>query len=1169
MPLHSNKNDSAHFNSVEKKAKEVQAVLDNLVSDIVKNALLSSSGTSDGIFSFDKHPRLKRYFNSIVKQVTEKMVNVINDQTKDSWARGSKKSIDAVIPTLRNNSVLLKAVKNSSEINLNALQSFQNRKTNGMTLSDKVWNITKTFKQEMEFALDLSIAEGKSAQDISKEVRKLLKNPTKASMMIRDKHGNKTMKKLEKGVYQSSYKNAMRLARTENNIAYHTASYEKYNEFDFVVGIEVRLSNNIAHCPFCQSMAGKYPKDFKFTSWHPQCYSDDTELMTDSGWKLFEDLKENDKILSLNPETRQTEWVKYVKFIKYHRKGNMFRFHNRNTDMLVTPDHKMIYISKWNGELKDDKLAENFDKNKGILYRSSEYKAGRIENVKIGSHEIDFDLFCEFMAYYLSEGNLFWTRKNQIKISQCKVKHKEQYETIKRCLEKMPFRFSEVQGGFYFNDKDFYEYLKQFGKSESKHVPDIIKNSAQEQIKIFLDAYIICDGYTKKAKSFVGNRGGLHIPKNNERLYFTSSNKMSVDIGEMILKLGKRPSYRYSARKGDMKIHRNGTYTTNNDNIIITECNSQTATVFEKSEVEYDGFVYDIELEKNHIFYVRRNGKCVWGSNCRCTTIPILKTPEEMQEDNDAIAQGKEVSSNSVNEVKTPNKTFMDYIALNKSRIEGLKSKPYFYQDNMKYVNLKDKKVKAEKTEEQKKKIQDKWDKRKALHESWINDYQNIKSELLQFPNDFNTDHIDKLFKEYKLIDLVSETNIKKIDLAFLKQKIKGLEKSMSGAESLVKEHGFEKVLEAKNSAELKIKSFENLGFDYKIDKLEFEIKWVEDNKKYPTWNVAQEVYKKELSKTKFSKSIEESKTLLEEIKAKGKGWKAQKYKDLIKDVEDKILSANVELLDVTQIAELNKSIKKLSDYTDETVAKKLALASKPKKVKGEASVGNFDEVVDFDDLPTSVIDDLIDKFEKESLSVEEVDSLLRNETKDYWKTISEKERRVLTKYTQTYNYLNEPLRNITYYGDESKKKKEFIEDMPLLTEALSKYRLKDNMVVRRGTGDFRIGSLNKHLSDIEVGDVFNDGAFLSTSTHKTKGFHEGYEMIIVYPKGAMGVYAEPFSIYNKGNFSYYSNIWNGTEDVGIGEEQEWIGQRGSRFKVIKKSGNKIFLQVIGQLYKH
>lgn len=823
MPLHSNKNDSAHFSSVEKKAKEVQAVLDNLVSDIVKNALLSSGGTSDGIFSFDKHPRLKRYFDSIVKQVTQKMVRVIDDQTKDSWARGSKKAIDAVIPTLRNNSVLLKAVKNSSEINLNALQSFQKRKANGMTLSDRVWNITKTFKQEMEFALDLSIAQGKSAQDISKEVRKLLKNPNKASMMVRDKHGNKTMKKLEKGVYQSSYKNAMRLARTENNIAYHTSTNEKYNEFDFVVGIEVRLSNNLAHCPFCQSMAGKYPKDFKFVSWHP---------------------------------------------------------------------------------------------------------------------------------------------------------------------------------------------------------------------------------------------------------------------------------------------------------------------------------------------------------NCRCTTIPILKTPEEMQEDNDSLAQGKEVSSSSVNEVKTPNKAFMDYIALNKSRIEGLKSKPYFYQDNMKYVNLKEKKVKAEKTEEQKKKIQEKWDKRRALHESWINDYQNIKSELLQFPNDFDTAHIDKLFKEYKLVDLVFETNIKKIDLAFLKQKIKGIEKSIPNAEAFVKKHGLEKVLEAKNSAELKIKSFDNLGFDDKIKKIKFEIDWVEKNKKYPTWNVAQEIYKKELSKTEFSKSVSESKGLFEEIKSKGKGWKAQKYKDLIKDVEDKMLLVNSELLDFTQIAELNKSIKKLSDYTDETVAKKLALASKPKKVKGVKSTENFDEAIDFDELPKSVIDDLIDKFEKQSFSVEEVDSLLRKETKEYWKTISDKERKVLTKYTQTFNYLNEPLRKMNYYGDASKKK-DFVEDMPLLTEALSKYRLKNNLVVRRGTENFHIESLGKRLSNLEEGDVFNDGAFLSTAVHKTKGFHTSYDLVVVYPKGAMGVYAEPFSKYNKGNFSYYSNIWNGLEDVGIGDEQEWIGQRGSRFKVIKKTGNKIFLQVIGQLYKH
>ena len=45
---------------------------------------------------------------------------------------------------------------------------------------------------------------------------------------------------------------------------------------DFVVGIEVRLSGNHTcdgkiFYDICDELKGKYPKDFKFTGWHPQC----------------------------------------------------------------------------------------------------------------------------------------------------------------------------------------------------------------------------------------------------------------------------------------------------------------------------------------------------------------------------------------------------------------------------------------------------------------------------------------------------------------------------------------------------------------------------------------------------------------------------------------------------------------------------------------------------------------------------------------------------------------------------------------------------------------------------------------------------------------------------------------------------------------------------------
>lgn len=81
-----------------------------------------------------------------------------------------------------------------------------------------------------------------------------------------------------RGVYRSSYMNARRLAVTETNIAFRTSDYLRVQDEDFVVGIKIVLSNNHTSkgvkgvfFDICDELQGKYPKDFKFTGWHPHC----------------------------------------------------------------------------------------------------------------------------------------------------------------------------------------------------------------------------------------------------------------------------------------------------------------------------------------------------------------------------------------------------------------------------------------------------------------------------------------------------------------------------------------------------------------------------------------------------------------------------------------------------------------------------------------------------------------------------------------------------------------------------------------------------------------------------------------------------------------------------------------------------------------------------------
>lgn len=99
------------------------------------------------------------------------------------------------------------------------------------------------------------------------------------------------------GVYKSSFKNAMRLARTEINMAYRAAEQERWKQFDFVVGYEVKVTQNGKHVEdICDCLQGKYNKDFVFRGWHPQCmcYAIPILKTEDEFWELDDTPSENE-----------------------------------------------------------------------------------------------------------------------------------------------------------------------------------------------------------------------------------------------------------------------------------------------------------------------------------------------------------------------------------------------------------------------------------------------------------------------------------------------------------------------------------------------------------------------------------------------------------------------------------------------------------------------------------------------------------------------------------------------------------------------------------------------------------------------------------------------------------------------------------------------------------
>ena len=107
-----------------------------------------------------------------------------------------------------------------------------------------------SFERHIELSLSIGISEGRSAADISRDVRVYLNEPDKLFRRVRNAFGNLTLSKVAQayhpgqGVYRSSYQNAMRMARTEINSAYREADSIRWQQLDFIVGYEVKTSKS-------------------------------------------------------------------------------------------------------------------------------------------------------------------------------------------------------------------------------------------------------------------------------------------------------------------------------------------------------------------------------------------------------------------------------------------------------------------------------------------------------------------------------------------------------------------------------------------------------------------------------------------------------------------------------------------------------------------------------------------------------------------------------------------------------------------------------------------------------------------------------------------------------------------------------------------------------------
>lgn len=323
--------------------------LGRLYSDYVKKLTSLGYGEDvledDALFNFDNFPQLKARLNDI-----------FNDYYQNSLLCYKSGITDGVALAYNHDEMVIggysvltdKAIRVARDTAAATFIANRLKTKNGLNLAQIIWNYCQQTKSEFEMAMSNTIADGikkgSSAEEVGKSIRKYLNDP---DMMYRRYHTIKVQKNgkkkdvvtwrrrriidgkvrfveepLEKvgmGIYRSARKNALRVARTEINSAYHKARNERWQNEPFVIGQYIHVSPQHNIDDICNDLEGRYPKDYVWISWHPQCIctSDPITIQGDEKKEFYKRLMAGEDMSNyVSPFAVLTMPEKYNQYIK-------------------------------------------------------------------------------------------------------------------------------------------------------------------------------------------------------------------------------------------------------------------------------------------------------------------------------------------------------------------------------------------------------------------------------------------------------------------------------------------------------------------------------------------------------------------------------------------------------------------------------------------------------------------------------------------------------------------------------------------------------------------------------------------------------------------------------------------------------------------------------------
>lgn len=396
-----------------------------------------------------------------------------------------------------------------------------------------------------------------------------------------------------------------------------------------------------------------------------ECFSADTQVLTDSGWRYFYEVEENDKIFTLNNQTDEIELQKPIKFYEFNYNGELYNFKSKKLDLLVTPNHNMV-VNQYCPFCKDGRYrrkivkAKDFKASEHFIPKNSIWKGKKekwfiLPAIEILQYRNFFKLNNQFPSYlnnsrlvFLSQNNTFSEILSSSLIKTFNPQPFWKYEIKKIKPKKILMKDWLAFFGFWLAEDStflrerkrkgwknpYYEYQVRIFQNEGKKAKafeDILKNLPFKYIKKQKGKKIEFKIGNKQLFLYLrqfGDRETKFIPQeikdlskdqlkilfdwmmmgdgyndNGNMEYYTKNKKLADDFQEIVLKLGWSANF-YEKYKGKFKWYK----------VAISRRKHFKFRKESIKKLRYSGKVYCLEVP-NHTLYVRRNGKACWSGN--------------------------------------------------------------------------------------------------------------------------------------------------------------------------------------------------------------------------------------------------------------------------------------------------------------------------------------------------------------------------------------------------------------------------------------------------------------------------------------------------------------------------------------------------------------------------